>query len=348
MSPKLPSSPTPQAFERYVKELITPIAQQAAGADRRLTQTEVKNAVKLGRMSTEEADLYQTPLAKAQKATKKQRPEAESVVGQVGRRALAAGKKAAKGDGRISKDDALRAMPKDLAKLFLHARSGGAQGGAPNPVTPPAPGPSPVTPPSPTPNIPENYDGYVIPSTLPPLSAFAGAPLTGIAQTVADLVYTPLVLSPAAKEVKDTHSISGGTFAHSVQVSAAQMQKILSDQTTFNRMAGVVGLIAWGHDTSHAANDPDIFAVTPIPAPQAADHLAGRVQDLGYDDGIPHNIERLRAAFQWFTDAARLDPATTFHRFQIHQDETRFYAVMAVSPGAKQVHVFGWGNQALL
>lgn len=340
-----PSSPTPRAFERYVQELVAPMAQKTAAADGRITKTEVANAVRLGRLSQEEANLFQLPLARGHTASKKQRPEAESVVGHVGRRALAAGKKAAKGDRRISKADALASMPKDLARLFLHARGAGLPIGAPAPeLIAPTPGPSPVTAPAVTPSIPENYDGHVMPVTRPPLSAFAGAQV-GSAQSVADLVYTPLALSPAAQEVVNTHSIFGGTFAHSVQVSAAQMQKILSDPTTFNRKATVLGFIAWGYDTSHAANDPNGYVVTPLPAPQVAEHLAGKVQDLGYDQGIPHNIDRLRAAFQWFTEAARLDPSTTLHRFQTHIDAIRFHAVMAVSPDAKQVHVFGWSNK---
>ncbi len=304
-------------------------------------------------LSREEGDLYLKTIARAHRATKAARPMASTVTDQIGRRALTAGKKAARGDGRISKDDALSAMPKDLASLFLYAR--GAKGGATSPAPAPATPSAPATPPAPPglaapggfviPPLPEG--DWVIPSVLPPLTKLADGP-TGAPMEIGGFDLTPRALSPYAAFVADRYSLGWPSFARVYELPAAQLQTLLTSEVDREKLAGILTLLAWGQPletVQHTAATQHLSVGTaPIQQSEVSAQLAGGLAKYDIDSSTPHNVARLHAGFQWLADAASQEPGVVLRKFVIDADETKTYAVLAISPSDRQVRVFGWHN----
>lgn len=336
MAPVLPSSPTPQNFERYVRELVSPIVDRIAGGDERMTSTEVQASVKRGVLTQEEGALYLETVAKAHNLTKKARPNASTVTDKVGLRALIAGRKAAKGDGRISKGDALTAMPKDLAALFLYARGANQTSPTSEPSAPPA-----------TPPAPEPTDGYTLPSTLPALSKMTdGAAHSTL--TFGDFKLTPRALAPAAASVAGSYSLGWPTFAQAYDLPAHQINALLTTEEATHRLAGILTLLAW--DTPHASIQEHAasgglgVATSAITSSEVSGYLAGALAGYDLEHSTSYNVSRLHAGFEWLAQSASHEPGVVLRRFQITADEQKMFAVMAISPADQQVRVFGWHN----
>jgi hypothetical protein len=324
MATRLPDSPTPKNFADAVVAAVEPIATAIAGADKRITKTEVRDGVARNRVTQEESDLAGETILRQLRRNGALRPTVGATMSGIRRRALRAGKRAADGDNRISMENAITALPSDLAKLFVHLRH--PQKPAKKPRVPGGGEVPPMPPPASNPVVEfENFNAPTVSITL-------GRPPDGVALEMRPLQPALIALADGAT------AFTGRTFScGSYQADPALVQAILRDP---DRLAAFGGQLltdptGQGHPEAVTANGAraDIADVAPRDAVRAFDLAAFGSMMRGDPEvylAVSPLAQPLAASVVQNFNFGAQGKLLTLHWF--NGDETRWEGLLAINP----------------